>query len=63
MVNVNKLKAKMVELGMNVEELSSQVGIDRATFYRRLASNGEDFYVKEADGFQQGRLFDFPDRE
>ena len=53
LVNVNKLKAKMVELGMNVEELSSKVGIDRATFYRRLASNGEDFSVKEADGISK----------
>lgn len=49
MVNVNKLKAKMVELGINAEELSDRIGIDRATFYRRLSSNGETFSIKEAD--------------
>lgn len=49
MVNVNKLKAKLVEVGMNVEELSEKIGMDRATFYRRLSSNGETFSIKEAD--------------
>lgn len=49
MVNVNKLKAKLVEVGMNVDELSEKIGIDRATFYRRLSANGETFSIKEAD--------------
>lgn len=49
MVNVNKLKAKMVELGTNVEELSDKVGMDKATFYRRLSANGQTFLIKEAD--------------
>lgn len=49
MVNVNKLKAKMVENEINVDEISDMIGIDRATFYRRLANNGETFSIKEAD--------------
>ena len=49
MVNVNKLKAKMIELGMNVEDLSLKIGMDKATFYRRLAARGETFSIKEAD--------------
>lgn len=49
LVNVNKLKAKLVEVGMNVEELSEKIGMDRATFYRRLSSNGDTFSIKEAD--------------
>ena len=49
MVNVNKLKAKMVENGINVDEISDMIGVDRATFYRRLANNGETFSIKEAD--------------
>lgn len=48
-VNVNKLKAKMVELGINAEELSTRIGVDKATFYRRLASCGETFSIREAD--------------
>lgn len=49
MVNINKLRAKMVELGTNVEELSEKIGMDRATFYRRLAVGGQTFLVKEVD--------------
>lgn len=49
MVNVNKLKGKIVENGLNVSELASLVGIDKATFYRKLSSNGENFTIKEAD--------------
>lgn len=49
MVNVNKLKAKLVENGMNVEILSERIGMDRSTLYRRLSSNGDTFSIKEAD--------------
>ena len=36
MVNVKKLKGKLVECGMNVEAVADRMGMDRATFYRRL---------------------------
>lgn len=49
MVNVNKLKAKMVELEINADELSERIGMDRATFYRRLSVGGQTFSIKEAD--------------
>lgn len=49
MVNVNKLKAKLVESGMNVEELSERIGIDKSTLYRRLSADGDTFSIKEAD--------------
>lgn len=32
----NKLKGKIVEKGFNVEQISEMVGIDKATFYRKL---------------------------
>ena len=32
-VNVNKLRAKMVENGINAESMSKKIGIDRSTFY------------------------------
>lgn len=53
MVNVNKLKAKMVELGVNVDDLSGRIGMDRATFYRRLSANGQTFLIKEADAISK----------
>ena len=49
MVNINKLQAKMVEIGINVEELSGAIGMDKATFYRRLSADGQTFLIKEVD--------------
>lgn len=49
MVNVNKLKGKIIECGMNVTELSSKIGIDRTTLYRKINSDGKNFTIEEAD--------------
>ena len=49
MVNVNKLRGKIVEKGMTVNELADKIGIDRATLYRRLNTGGESFLIREAD--------------
>lgn len=49
MVNVNKLRGKIVENGLSVEEVADKIGIDRSTLYRRLNSGGEGFLIKEAD--------------
>lgn len=48
-MNINKLKGKIVERGMNIETLASLIGIDRSTFYRRLNNRGETFTVKEVN--------------
>lgn len=48
MVNVNKLKGKMVECGVNAEKLAAQIGVNTSTFYRKLGK-GESFTIKEAD--------------
>lgn len=49
MVNVNKLKGKIIECGLNVTELSSRIGIDRTTLYRKFNSDGKNFTIEEAD--------------
>ena len=49
LVNVNKLKGKMVECGFNIKTLSQETGIKEATMLRRFSSSGEDFSIKEAD--------------
>nr|WP_285851716.1 helix-turn-helix transcriptional regulator [Bacillus licheniformis] len=48
-VNVNKLRGKIVENGMTIGELAKKIGVDRSTFYRKLNSNGETFSIKEAN--------------
>lgn len=49
MVDVNKLKGKITEKGMNVEELAKKIGVDRATLYRKINSDGKNISIKEAN--------------
>ena len=48
MVNVNKLRAKIVEKGLNVERLSELSGINKATIYRRF-NDPDEITIEEAD--------------
>ena len=47
MLDVQKLKAKIVEKGKNVEGVSADIGINPATFYRKMKNNS--FEIREAD--------------
>lgn len=38
-LNINKLNGKIVEKGLTKEGLAAAIGINRATFYRRLQNN------------------------
>lgn len=49
MVNINKLKGKIVECGMNIETLAKTIGMDKTTLYRKINTDGEKFTIKEAD--------------
>lgn len=49
MVNVNKLRGKVVELGHSIESLAELVNIDRSTMYRKLSGKGDGFTIKEVD--------------
>lgn len=46
-MNINKLKAKIVENGMNVETLAERIGVDRSSLYRKL-NNFEKITIGEA---------------
>lgn len=48
MANINKLKGKIVEQGMNVETLAKLIGVNKATLYRKLNGGVEEFSIKEA---------------
>ena len=39
-MNLNKLKAKIVERGLNVEALANEMGVDASTMYRKLNNFG-----------------------
>lgn len=46
-MNINKLKGKIVERGMNIEALASAIGINRASLYRKL-NDAEKITIGEA---------------
>jgi plasmid maintenance system antidote protein VapI len=46
-IKINLLKAKMVERGMNVEQLAEAIGVDRSSLYRKL-NNFEKITIGEA---------------
>lgn len=48
MVNVNKLKAKIVEKGMNIDELAKFSGLSKAKIYRRF-KHPTEITVAEVD--------------
>lgn len=58
MVNVQRLKSKMQEKNISVEKASQALGMNSATFYRRIARNGENFTIDEV-----GKLADLLDME
>lgn len=49
MVNVNKLKGKIIEKGFNISKLAKMINLDASTLYRKLANNGTKLTIKEAD--------------
>jgi len=48
MVDVSKLKGKIVERNTTQEELASKIGIDKSTFYRKMKQKG-NFTIKEVN--------------
>ncbi len=47
MLDVQKLKGKLVEKGKTIDAVSADLGINPATFYRKLKNNS--FKINEAD--------------
>ena len=48
MVNINKLKGKIIENGLNVEQIAVIVGVDRSTMYRKMDESGKNMTIKDA---------------
>lgn len=46
-MNINKLKGKIVEKGLNIEQVADMIGVDRSTFYRKL-NNADKITIGEA---------------
>lgn len=48
MVNTRLLRGKIEEKGTNISEIAAQMGVDKATLYRRIA-NSETFTIGEVN--------------
>lgn len=62
-MKLNKLKAKIVELGLNVESLADRIDMERSTLYRKLnnfdkITIGEAIRMKEALGMTDAEATD-----
>lgn len=47
MVNILKLKGKLVENQMTISQISEKLGVDRSTIYRKINTGGESFTIGE----------------
>ena len=48
-VNVDKLRGRMVEYKINADKMAALIGVNRATFYRKLENSGEAFTIREVN--------------
>ena len=48
MIDVQKLKGKIVEKGLNVERLAKMIGVNKSTLYRKLNGTADDITIGEA---------------
>lgn len=49
MVNVNKLRGKIIEKGLSVKELADNLEMDRSTLYRKMNSEGDTMTINDAE--------------
>ncbi len=49
MININKLKGKMVEKELTIPQLAQILQINKSTLYRKLKNNGDNITIKEAN--------------
>ncbi len=49
MVNTDKLRGKIVERRLKAQDVAKAIGINSATFYRRINGGGGTFTIEEAD--------------
>ncbi len=61
MVNVSKLKAKIIERNMSIEEFANKIDKNKATVYRKINGNGDNFTIKEVDSMIRALEISSPD--
>lgn len=49
MVNINKLRGKIIENGLSVKDLADKLEMDRSTLYRKMNSEGDTMTISDAE--------------
>lgn len=49
MVNINRLRQALAARSISYEDAARAIGVDRATFYRRIERAGAKFTVEEVE--------------
>ncbi|WP_288961802.1 helix-turn-helix transcriptional regulator [uncultured Peptoniphilus sp.] len=49
MVNINKLRGKIIENGLSVKDLADNLDMDRSTLYRKMNSEGDTMTIRDAE--------------
>ncbi|MCI7693550.1 helix-turn-helix domain-containing protein [Veillonella caviae] len=49
MVNILKLKGKLIENGMTIKDLAKVINVNESTVYRKFNNNGDTITIKEAE--------------
>lgn len=49
MVDVDRLRGKIVERRMSIEKVAEAIGLNTSTLYRRINGGGGAFTINEAD--------------
>lgn len=49
MTNMDKLRGKLAENRVTIDELADRIGVTRSTIYRKMSKNGDAFTVGEAN--------------
>ncbi len=49
MIDTNKFRAIIIERNTSIEEISSKLGVNKSTIYRKLQQNGDTFTLKEVN--------------
>ena len=49
MININKLRGKIAEKGLNISKLAELIGVDKSSMYRKIKLGGETLTIKEVE--------------
>ena len=53
MVNIGKLRGKVVEKGYSIRRLAESIGIDQSTLYRQFENDGKNMSLRVAESIKQ----------